>query len=103
MNGEMVGFTLVGLGNFDDKKTAFDAGTGIVKTHRGQGIVREMFDFAVPPLRKEGVESFILEVLKDNPPAIKAYQQAGFTVRFLRLTAYTTCGSCLTRSRFRLS
>jgi len=80
VNGEMVGFTLVGLDHFDGKKAAFDAGTGIIKTYRGRGIAREMFDYAIPEMRKVGVERFILEVLKDNTPAIKAYRKAGFTV-----------------------
>ena len=80
VNGEMVGFTLVGLDRFDGKKAAYDAGTGIIKAHRGQGIAKDMFDFVTPELRKVGTESFILEVLKDNTPAIKAYKKAGFTI-----------------------
>jgi len=80
-DGALVGFTLVGLDHFDGGPCAFDAGTGIIKAYRGKGIAKEMFDFLAPRLARLGVERFILEVLKENVPAIRAYQKAGFQVR----------------------
>ena len=65
--------------------TAYDAGTGIVPAHRGQGLARRMLDHALPALGERGVEEFVLEVLQDNAPAIRAYRKAGFeTTRALR-------------------
>jgi ribosomal protein S18 acetylase RimI-like enzyme len=78
--GEMVGFTLVGLDDFGDCFAAFDAATGITKPHRGQGLAKAMFDFVVPTLRAKGVERFYLEVIQTNDPAVRAYQKAGFTI-----------------------
>jgi ribosomal protein S18 acetylase RimI-like enzyme len=77
---EMVGFTLIGIDTWKGAKSAFDAGTGVIKEYRGNGLARQMFDFSLPRLLGYGVEKFILEVIQDNEPAIKAYKKAGFQV-----------------------
>ncbi|MDD4904173.1 MAG: GNAT family N-acetyltransferase [Candidatus Bipolaricaulis sp.] len=83
--GRMVGFTLVGLDAWGGRSTAYDAGTGIVPTTRGRGLAHRMFDHALPALAERGVEEFVLEVLQDNAPAIRAYRKARFeTTRTLR-------------------
>ena len=76
----MVGITLIGIDDWQGQMAAFDAGTGIVPDYRGQGLARQMFDFAVPKLRERGVTKFLLEVLQVNEPAIKAYERTGFSV-----------------------
>ncbi len=78
--GKMVGFTLIGIDNWRNTLSAFDIGTGIVKDYRGKGIARRMFDFALPRLKKQAVERFILEVIQTNKPAVKAYCDAGFKI-----------------------
>ena len=77
-DGALVGFTLVGLDHFDGSPCAYNAATGIIKAYRGKGIASAMFDFLAPRLVRTGVERFILEVLRENTPAIRAYQKAGF-------------------------
>ena len=79
-DGALVGFTLVGLDHFEGRPCAFDAATGIIKAYRGKGIASTMFDFLAPRLVRSGVKRFILEVLKENMPAIRAYQKTGFQV-----------------------
>lgn len=76
----LVGFTLVGMDNHFGYLSAFDIMTGLVKEYRGKGIASRMFDFIKPELKAEEVESFYLEVLQENKPAIKAYQKTGFTI-----------------------
>lgn len=78
--GRLVGLTLVGIGPWQGEPAAFDAGTGILPEHRGRGLAGRMFDFALPGLRRRGAKRFLLEVLQDNEPAIRAYQKAGFRV-----------------------
>ncbi|MFQ5604119.1 MAG: GNAT family N-acetyltransferase [bacterium] len=78
--GKMVGFTLIGLDRWQQELAAFDIGTGVVREHRGKGLAQKMFEYAVPFLRAKGVRKFLLEVLQDNAPAIKAYQKAGFNI-----------------------
>ncbi len=76
----MVGFTLIGLDELGGELTAFDAGTGIVPDFRGRGLAKAMFDHALPELRNQGVQRFLLEVLQQNEPAIKAYEKSGFEI-----------------------
>lgn len=77
---KMVGFTLVGIDDWQGHLAAFDAATGIIPTHRGKGIAKSMFEFALPGLKKQGVGIFLLEVLRPNEAAIKAYKKTGFQV-----------------------
>jgi len=80
-NGEnMVGFTLVGIDVWQEQLSAFDIMTGITKPYRGKGIAREMFDYCLPKVRAKGVTNFVLEVLQENDPAIKAYSKSGFEI-----------------------
>ncbi len=78
--GRLVGLTLVGIGPWGGASAAFDAGTGILPEHRGQGLAGRMFDCALPELRRRGVRRFLLEVLQENEPAVRAYRKAGFRV-----------------------
>ncbi len=39
-----------------------------------------MFEHALPALREKGIERFVLEVLQQNEPAIKAYRKSGFEI-----------------------
>jgi len=76
----LVGFTLIGIDTWGGRLSAYDAGTGIVPAFREQGWAKKMFEHALPPLRERGVERFVLEVLQQNEPAIKAYRKSGFEV-----------------------
>jgi ribosomal protein S18 acetylase RimI-like enzyme len=76
----MIGFTLIGIDDWQGERAAFDAGTGIVAAFRGQGLAKGMFDHATPMLREIGVRRFLLEVLQANKPAIRAYRKAGFEI-----------------------
>lgn len=77
---KMVGYTLVGIDRWKGVPSAYDIGTGITKPHRGKGLARGMFDHALPRLRDIGVETFVLEVLQQNEPAIKVYKKTGFCI-----------------------
>ncbi|MCK7537059.1 MAG: GNAT family N-acetyltransferase [Marinilabiliales bacterium] len=52
-------------------KSAFDAGTGIIKEHRGKGLAGKMFEFAVPLLKDQCISKFWLEVLQVNEKQLK--------------------------------
>jgi len=76
----MVAVTIVGIDDWKGKLSAYDIGTGVVPGYRGKGIARRMFDFIVPKLKTRGVNTFVLEVIQENKPAIKAYRAVGFEV-----------------------
>lgn len=46
---------------------------------RGQKIATELLKYAMEQTRKEGVEAFTLEVRASNIPAIRLYENLGFT------------------------
>jgi len=80
VDGKMVGYTLIGLDNRDGVLTAFDIMTGIIKEYRGKGAAKEMFDFTAQVLKAMGVQQFMLEVVQENTPAVKAYKKTGFLI-----------------------
>jgi ribosomal protein S18 acetylase RimI-like enzyme len=79
-NDRMVGYTLVGIGPWKNTVSAFDITTGIIKPFRGQGITSRMFDSILEKLVSKGIHKFVLEVLQNNMPAIKAYEKIGFYI-----------------------
>lgn len=81
----MIGFTVNAVGVWSGRRTVYNSGTGIVPSHRRQGISRKMFDFILPILREDKIEQYLLEVISENEPAVRLYQTLGFEIsrRFL--------------------
>lgn len=77
---QMVGFILNGMREWDGKLTAYDTGTGVSPSYRKQGITNELFNEVVDILATQGVEQYLLEVLKQNTVAYEIYKKQGFTV-----------------------
>ena len=77
---QLVGFILIAVDERFGKKTAFNSGTGVIPSHRGQRIVQQLYDHALPIYKKEGVEKCSLEVIVENEIAIKAYKKAGMEI-----------------------
>lgn len=75
---EIVSFIFNGIGKFDGYLTAYDTGTGTVKTHRGQGLANRIFEYSIPYLQQAGISHYLLEVLQNNAPAVKLYSRQGF-------------------------
>jgi ribosomal protein S18 acetylase RimI-like enzyme len=72
----MIGFCINGIGSWQGRNTAYDAGTGVVREYRGRGIGKELFAFVTPRLK--GIEQYLLEVLTSNTPAASLYRKLGF-------------------------
>lgn len=77
---ELVAFMLTGIGDQGDLSTAYNAGTGVIKPFRRQGLVRKMYDFAIPLWQQAGCQRASLEVIVKNERAIKAYEGVGFQI-----------------------
>jgi ribosomal protein S18 acetylase RimI-like enzyme len=75
---KMVGFTINAVGIWNGKRTVYDSGTGTVPAYRRQGISREMFDFILPTLKENKIEQYLLEVITENEPALRLYENLGF-------------------------
>ena len=78
VDDEIVGFTLNGIGRFNGLLTAYDTGTGTVKSHRGQGLAGKIFNHSLPFLKEAGIRQYLLEVLQSNYKAINVYCKMGF-------------------------
>lgn len=76
----LVGFSLNGFGSWKGKKTVYDAGTGVIPSHRRHGASEAMFRFMVPVFKKAGIEQFLLEVITENTPAVNLYKKLGFEI-----------------------
>ena len=76
--GELKGFTIVGIGRFNGGRSGFDIMTGMAREWRGKGYAHKMFDLIKTKMKQEAINNFYLEVLQENAPAIKAYSKTGF-------------------------
>ncbi|MGH1436153.1 MAG: GNAT family N-acetyltransferase [Lewinella sp.] len=96
--GTLVAFMLTGIGEQGGLPTAYNAGTGVIKAFRRQGMVRQMYDFAIPLWQQSGCQRASLEVITENERAIKAYQGVGFQIgRKLRAFKKNTDSSATTK------
>lgn len=81
--GRLVGFMLHGVDDKDAPRMLYNGGTGVVPAARGQHLVQRMYDYFLPGYRTQHIGQVLLEVIKGNEPAIRAYSNTGFEkVRF---------------------
>lgn len=76
----LVAFIMHGVREINSKKSIYNAGTGIIPKHRGQGLIGKMYDYILPYLKEEQAEKIVLEVIENNLPAIRSYEKNGFVV-----------------------
>ena len=72
---ELVGFIVHGNRTWNGLKTAFNAGTGVIPTHRGNGLAEIMYDYLIPKFKLNGIQSISLEVIQKNVKAIHVYKK----------------------------
>lgn len=76
--GRIAAFTLNGIGLHEERATAYDTGTGTLPAYRGRGLAAEIFEYAIPHLKRAGIRQYLLEVLQDNTKALNVYRKLGF-------------------------
>jgi len=79
-NNHLVGFIINAVDYRNGEKIAYNTGTGVIPSHRGRKIVKTLYDFAIPFLKKNGINNCSLEVITENTFALKAYQRIGFNI-----------------------
>ncbi len=78
--GDIVSFTLNGVGYFNGVRMAYDTGTGTLKEYRGRGLATEVFKYSIPWLKEANINHYLLEVLQHNTKAVSVYRNIGFEV-----------------------
>ena len=77
---KLVGFMLHALNTVEGKLTAYNAATGVIPSHRGQGLVAKMYAWLLERLEPLGVEQLVLEVIEGNHAAIRAYEKMDYQI-----------------------
>ncbi|MCE5170782.1 GNAT family N-acetyltransferase [Paenibacillus profundus] len=79
-DAQPIGFVLIAVRTVRGKKLAWNGGTGVAPSCRGQGIAKAMMEEAIRLIREEGVHTAYLEVVAQNDNAIRAYRHVGFQI-----------------------
>lgn len=76
----LIGFILHGIALVNGEKAAYNAGTGVIPSKRGQQLTKLIYRFILPSLEAAGVKNCYLEVLEQNIQAIKSYESTGYKI-----------------------
>lgn len=77
---KLIGFILHGIALVNGEKAAYNGGTGVIPSKRGQQLTKLMYQFILPSLEAAGVKNCYLEVLEQNIQAIKSYESTGYKI-----------------------
>ena len=75
---QLVGFLFQTIGNYQELKTAYNGGTGVIPSFRGNNLTYHMYQHVLPSLIRKEVKNCVLEVISNNRPAIRSYEKVGF-------------------------
>ena len=78
-NNQLIGFMLHCVDTINGEKVLYNAGTGVIPAERGNNYTAKMYQFLLPQLVDHGINKIRLEVIAENKPALKTYQNTGFT------------------------
>lgn len=75
---EPVGVILNAVQTFNGTKWAWNGGTSVAPSHRGQGVGKKLMEATMELYRREGVEHASLEAFTINENAIRLYESFGY-------------------------
>lgn len=78
--GELVAFIINGIDQRGKDKIAFNTGTGVIPKYRGQKVVDQLYEYAVPFFEQKKITHYALEVVQENSRAIRVYERIGFSI-----------------------
>jgi ribosomal protein S18 acetylase RimI-like enzyme len=80
IGGIPAGFVMIGLAHVNERKLAWNGGTGVNPEFRGHSLSKLLLKEAISRTQAAGAESLSLEVRLDNDRAIRAYLSCGFRI-----------------------
>jgi len=75
-----VGIVLNGIRTVQGKKIAWNGGTGVASSHRGQGIGRLLMEETLKIYKENEVDLATLEAISENSKAIALYEKIGYQI-----------------------
>ena len=87
----LVGFILNGVRDWDNEKTVYDLGTGVIPDFRRTGIMGELLNLVRTICIKNKISVYQLEVIQDNEKALTLYKKQGFRINRI-LNCYQLTG-----------
>ncbi len=78
--GKLVGFIIIGIRNWKGLKTAFNSGTGVIPSHRGNALTEKMYEFLLPKFKTKNIRCLSLEVIQENIKAVHIYEKVGLKI-----------------------
>lgn len=78
--GELVGFVLNGVRDWEGEKTIYDLGTGVIPAFRRKGITSVLLELVRNLCLENNIGRYQLEVIQDNENAVSLYKNQGFQV-----------------------
>lgn len=89
----LVAFILHGIDSMDDKRVAYNGGTGVLPPYRGKQLSYTLYEYVLQQLKNNRIKKSILEVIDLNIPAIKTYERIGF-IKTRKLVSYKGKPDC---------
>jgi ribosomal protein S18 acetylase RimI-like enzyme len=80
VNDSLIGFIFTSVSNYEGILTAYNGGTGVIPTYRGNGLTSDLYNYLIPNFKKQKISMSVLEVLTENKAAIKVYKNIGFRI-----------------------
>ncbi|MCG8570436.1 MAG: GNAT family N-acetyltransferase [Spirochaetes bacterium] len=77
---QLVGLIFNGLRQINGKKVLYDCATGIIPAYRKQGISTKMFQYLEEIINDKKIDSYLLEVIQKNEPAVALYKKSGLDI-----------------------
>jgi len=77
--GALVAFIINGIDQRGKDKIAFNMGTGVIPKYRGQQMVDQLYEYALPFFYEKKITHCALEVVQENNRAIRVYERIGFS------------------------
>jgi len=77
---QLVGFILNGIDTAFNQKIAYNTANAVLPEYRGYKLSRQLYEHSIAQLKLAGINKIRLEVIEQNIPAVKIYEQFGFTV-----------------------
>jgi ribosomal protein S18 acetylase RimI-like enzyme len=79
-NNKLVGFIIHAINYYGETKVAYNASTGVIPSHRRQGLLTKLYSKAIAVLQENGIQKSTLECITKNERAILGYQKVGFKI-----------------------